>query len=260
LDRSSLFYKLDQPYRRTQLLIQAALQFPTVIFTIGLGIIVFYWLFVLLGALDIDLFGHHGDVDIAGAGKGVGDAITGGAKAGGEAIGHGHDHDLGDADGGGVWSGLGLSKVPVTISVSAVFLVCWVLSLVAMYYLPDVFGSASWVAPAILPAALIVGLPIAGLLVRPLGGVFELREGKSNKDYIGHLCTITTGKVNDGFGQATIEDGGTVHIIAVRCDRSDVLARGDKALIIDFDTERDAFVVEPATDMLPAEGSRSGSA
>ncbi|MEO8704833.1 MAG: hypothetical protein ABI867_32575 [Kofleriaceae bacterium] len=229
-------------------LIEAALQFPTVVFTIGLGITLFYWLFVLLGALDIDLFGHHGD---------VGDAVTGGAKAGAEAIGHGDGHDVGDVDTGGVWSGLGLSKVPITISVSAIFLVCWVLSLAAMYYLPDLLGS--WVGPVILPVALLVGLPIAGLLVRPLGGVFELREGKSNKDYIGHMCTITTGKVDDGFGQATIEDGGAFHIIAVRCDRSDVLARGHKALIIDFDSERDAFVVEPVTDMLSAEGSSSSS-
>ena len=38
-------------------LIDASLQFPTVVFTIGLGIVLVYWLFVLLGALDIDLLG-----------------------------------------------------------------------------------------------------------------------------------------------------------------------------------------------------------
>jgi len=120
-----------------------------------------------------------------------------------------------------------------------------------MHYAPGAVGTASWVAPTVLPVTLLVGLPLAGLLVRPLGGVFELREGKSNRDYIGHTCTVTTGHVDDDFGQATVEDGGTVLVIPVRCDRPRALARNDRALIIDFDTARQAYLVEPAADMLP---------
>jgi hypothetical protein len=37
--------------------------------------------------------------------------------------------------------------------------------------------------------------------------------------------------------------------IPVRCDRTGVLARGHAALIIDFDTARQAYVVEPVADM-----------
>jgi hypothetical protein len=219
------------------MLIEAATHFPTVVFTIGLGICLVYWLFVLLGALDIDMFGD--------AGGDVGDADVGGGDAGGDA-----DADAG-AHHGGLWSGLGLSRVPITVSISAIFLVCFCISLVAMHYVPSVLGDASWVAPAMLPVTLIVGIPLAGLVVRPLGGVFAMNEGKSNKDYVGHTCTITTGRVDEGFGQATVEDGGTVLVIPVRCDKPG-LHRNDKALIIDFDTERQAYVVEPVTDMLPA--------
>jgi hypothetical protein len=230
-------------------LLEASAQFPTVVFTIGLGVAVIYWIFVLIGALDIDMFGDGADV--GGAAKGVGDAITGGAKGGAEGLkGLKFDAD-GDAGSGGLWAGLGLSKVPITISLSVIFLICWLLSLAAMHYLPSWLGTAAWVSAMVLPAALIVGLPISGVLVRPLGHVFELKEGKHNRDYVGHTCTITTGNVDNGFGQATIEDGGTVLVIPVRCDRSDVLARGDKALIIDFDTVRQAYVVEPAADMIP---------
>jgi hypothetical protein len=91
-----------------------------------------------------------------------------------------------------------------------------------------------------------VGIPLAGLLVRPLHPIFKLRAGKSNRDYVGALCTINTGQVNRDFGQATLEEGGTVLVIAVRCDKPDVLKRGDRALIIDFDPARHAYVVEPA--------------
>lgn len=230
-------------------LIEASLRFPTVVFSIGLGIVLIYWVFVLLGALDIDLFGSDAHPNLAGTGHGVGDALTGGAKGGAEAI-KGMKLDV-DAD-GGMWAGLGLARVPLTISISVIFFVCWAISLLAMHYVPDLLGNASWVAPAVLPATLLVGLPVSGLFVRPLGGVFELREGKSNRDYVGHTCTITTGHVDDGFGQATVEDGGTVLVIPVRCDRAGAFARNDKALIIEFDTERQAYVVEPAADVLPA--------
>lgn len=231
-------------------LVEASLRFPTVVFTIGLGIALIYWLFVLLGALDIDLFGGDADqIEIAGAGKGVGDALAG-AKGGAEAL-KGADVDAGGG-GGSIWAALGFAAVPITISISVVFLVCWVLSLLAMHYAPEIVGAGSWVAPTVLPATLVVGLPVSGLLVRPLRRVFALHEGRSNRDYIGHVCTITTGRVDDGFGQATIEDGGNVLVISVRCDRPGAFARNDKALIIDFDAARHVFLVEPAADMLPA--------
>ncbi|MBA2541233.1 MAG: hypothetical protein H0V17_16445 [Deltaproteobacteria bacterium] len=126
------------------------------------------------------------------------------------------------------------------------------MSLAASHYFPDWLGTETWVSMIILPVSLFVGIPIAGVLVRPLAGVFATNEGKSNSDYVGHTCTISTGHVDDGFGQATIEDGGTVLVIPVRCDRPGVLARNHKALVIDFDSERQAYVVEPVTDMLPA--------
>lgn len=231
-------------------LVEASLRFPTVVFSIGLGIALLYWLFVLLGALDIDLFGGHGHLDVAGAGKGVGDALAS-AKGAAEGM-KGVKPDADAGDGGGLWAGLGLSRVPITISLSVILLVCWVLSLLAMHHAPAIVGDAPWLAPVVLPAALIAGILVASLLVRPLGGVFTLREGKSNRDYVGYTCTVTTGHVDDGFGQATVEDGGTVLVIPVRCDRAGALARNDRALIIDFDPERQAYLVEPAADMLPA--------
>jgi len=245
-------------------LVDASLQFPTVVFTISLGIILVYWAFVLLGALDIDLLGGDADVDVSGAAKGVGDLVTGGAKGGAEAFhadhaGHagGDDADLhGDGD-GGVWHSLGLGDVPLTISVSVIVLVAWCGSLLTAYYL---IGPVAWQRMAVLVAALVVALPIAAVLFRPLAPIFKIREAKSNTDYVGHTCTITTGTVDDNFGQATLEDGGTVLAITVRCDRRGKLARGDRALIIDFDRTRQAYLVEPAGEMLNPSGDAEGTA
>lgn len=215
-------------------LIEASLHFPTVIFTIGLGIALVYWLFVLLGALDIDLLGGS---DASGVAKGLGDVVAG-AKGGAEGIKLEHS--------GGVWSGLGLGKVPVTITVSLILLVGWSGTLLLSHY---VVGDG-WVRPMLLPLMLIVAVLVTAVLVRPLGPVFAIKEGKSNRDYVGHTCTISTGHVDDGFGQATLEDGATVLQIPVRCDAAGKFARGDKALIIDFDDKRQAYVVEPSTSVL----------
>lgn len=234
-------------------LVEASLRFPTVIFTIGLGIAIIYWMFVLLGALDIDLLGGGdasgaakgiGDVigagkglgDVAGAGKAIGDA-AGAAKGGAEAL-KGHDGGL-----------LGLGSVPVTISLSLVLLAGWCVSLLGMYYGTRTIGDAFWIPLIVLALAVVIALPVAAVLVKPLAPVFAVREGKSNRDYVGHVCTITTGHVDDGFGQATIEDGGTVLVISVRCDRTGALTRGAKALIVDFDTARQAYIVEPAGEL-----------
>jgi hypothetical protein len=101
----------------------------------------------------------------------------------------------------------------------------------------------------ILPAALVAALPLAGLIVRPLAPIFEIHEGRSRHQYIGHVCTILTGPVDEKFGDATIDDGGTRLVVQVRTDAKGKLDRGDKALIIEFDNERQAYLVEPSADM-----------
>jgi len=213
-------------------LIEASLRFPTVVFTIGLGIALLYWLFVLIGALDIDLLG---------AGKGL-EALKG-VKLDADA----------DA-GGGLWDSLGLAAVPITITLSILLLVGWCGSLLAMHYGTAALGASSWLPGVVLVAMTVVALLVTSLAVRPLAPVFAVAEGKSNRDYVGHTCTISTGHVDDGFGQATVEDGGTVLVIAVRCDRPGKLARGDSALIIDFDADRQAYLVEPSADVMARQG------
>ena len=234
-------------------LFDASLEFPSIVFTIALGVVLAYWLFVLLGTLDIDLFGH-GDVgghDVGGdVGGDVGDAAghdAGGDGHGGDGDGDGHDHDS-DTESGGLWHFLGLGDVPLTISISFIVLTGWVASMLGTRYV----GDTDALRFVMLPVALVAALLASAVLVRPLRPVFRVREGKTNRDYEGHTCTITTGHVDDTFGQATIEDGGTVLIIAVRSDKPGALKRGDKALVVEFDPERQAYIVEPATDMLAA--------
>jgi Protein of unknown function (DUF1449) len=236
-------------------LLDASLQFPTVVFTIGLGIALFYWVFVLIGALDIDLLGGG---DVSGAAKGIGD-IMGAGKGGGEMVKLGGDGDgHGDGD-GGFLKLIGLSSVPITISLSVILLAGWCGSLLVMNYGAESLSAfGRWLPLVVLPTVLVVAVIFTSFAVRPLGKVFEVTQGKFNRDYVGHSCTLTTGRVDAGFGQATIEDGGDVLVISVRCDQDNKLARGDRVLVIDFDTAREAYVVEPIAEVLAASDSKSG--
>ncbi len=238
-------------------LLEASLQFPTVVFTIGLGIALFYWVFVLLGALDIDLLG--GGHDVSGVAKGLGEVMTAG-KGGGEMVKLGGGDGDGDLDGdGGFLDSIGLGTVPITISLSIILLAGWCGCLMVMTHVaPSLAGLGRWLPLVVLPGVLILSVIVASVAVRPLGKVFHVTEGKFNRDYIGHTCTITTGRVDAGFGQATIEDGGTVLVISVRCDHDSKLARGERALVIDFDTSREAYVVEPIAEMLAMSDPKSG--
>jgi hypothetical protein len=220
-------------------LLDVTLAFPTVILTIVVGIALIYWLFVILGALDIDI---------------VGDADVG--DAGGADVGDAGGGDAGDADadaggqGGGVWAALGLGKVPLTISISLIAFFAWVFCVVLMIYLGDL-GLPRWlVGSLVFAGSLVLAVPPAALLARPLAPVFVVRTAMKRADIIGMVCTVTTGKVMADFGQARLEDGGNDLLIQVRCDRSDVFSRHDKALIIDWDEAREAYLIEAMDSVL----------
>jgi hypothetical protein len=78
------------------------LTFPTALFTILMGVVMLYWLMVIMGALHIDMFsGHQGDGAGEGAAEGAGEGAAEGAAHGGHDFGDaGGGHDLGDAGGG----------------------------------------------------------------------------------------------------------------------------------------------------------------
>src|SRR3954467_1021678 len=71
-------------------LLTLMLAFPTVVFTVLLGVVLLYWLFVILGALHIDALGAGGDGALEGAGhgglEGAGHGgLEGAGQAGGDA-------------------------------------------------------------------------------------------------------------------------------------------------------------------------------
>lgn len=243
-------------------LISVSLAFPTVIFSILVVVSLVYWLFVILGALDIDLVGDA-DVDVGGdiggdIGGDVGGDIGGdvggdiGGDAGGDIGGDGADGHAGHHHGGaGILAALGLRKVPLTISVSLISLFAWLICIVIMLALDDFDLLPVWLLKAVVFfAALFLSLPPAALCAKPIAPFFVVHKSKSRKDYVGNVCKVMTGEVTGKFGQARIEEGGYVLDVPVRCDSGHKFSRHDQALIIDYDSERDAYLIEPMDEVL----------
>jgi hypothetical protein len=111
--------------------------------------------------------------------------------------------------------------------------------------------------PIVFVLAFILAVILASFAVRPLIPVFVTHSAKSRADYVGGVCEVTTGRVDAGFGQGRIDDRGAVLNIPIRCDGDAArLTRGSRALVIDYDEARQAYLVEPYDEDAPGERAK----
>ncbi|MFJ9904315.1 hypothetical protein ACIRVK_15705 [Streptomyces sp. NPDC101152] len=204
----------------------AAAGFPTVLFSSALAVVVVFWLLTALGAAD-----HHGF--------------------------HGHQHV--DA-----W---GMGGVPLTVAFSLLTAVGWFVSLSATVLLDPLLPSGPArmaLGLAVLAGAALVAWWATRLLVRPLRRLFPDTPGPSRQDFVGLVCTVRTGRVDDGFGQAEVRAAdGSSAVVQVRQTgedarrTGDALTSGSTALLYAYDEAGEFFWVAPydsALDPRPHSG------
>jgi hypothetical protein len=121
-----------------------------------------------------------------------------------------------------------------------------------MQVLESSFPTAGTLAKvALLVLAPILSLLPTSIVVRPLARVFTPPVATKHASLVGKLCTIRTGTVTDRFGEALLEDGGAGVVVRVRIDVGDKkLTRGDQAVIVGYDPERQEFQVERMDGLL----------
>jgi hypothetical protein len=230
-----------------------ALTFPSVVFTVLLGVVLIYWAFVMVGVIHIGE-GSEGALDghIDGATKGMLEGAV-------DHVGADADLDL-DLDDGGephgalaaIMSALHLRSVPATVVFSLVITFAWLVSVVTMQtvtrLVPALLGAPLSFGVAL--ASLILALPLTSIAARPLAKVFAPKHAPVKSDFIGRTCVVRTGSVTAKFGEATLHDGGAGLVVRVRVDGDQQLGRGEQALIVDYDPERETYLVEPMRNVL----------
>jgi hypothetical protein len=245
-----------------------ALSFPSVVFTVLLGVVLIYWTFVMVGVIHIGE-GSEGALEghIDGATKGLMEGAVDHLGGGHADVGGGHgdigdagggDGDVGDGDDSGqgalaaIMSALHLRSAPATVIFSLIITFAWLVSVVTMQVVTR--AAPGWAGPllslGVLLGSLMIALPLTSFAARPLAKVFAPKHAPVKSDFIGRTCTVRTGSVSAKFGEATVQDGGAGLVLRVRVEDGKVLGRGEQALIVDYDPERETYLVEPMRDVL----------
>jgi len=252
--------------------IATALSFPTIVFSILFACSLILWILSLLtgggdtsggvdGALDAGIDGAL-DAGIDGAlDAGIDGALDAGIDG---VIDAGVDGALdagvqpGASDGliSVLVSALGLSAlrtIPVSISGGLFALWAW-----AMSYLIEALAGTALSAVLTRPvygilSMLVVAVAAARLTsicARPLQPLFRTQNATRHDEWVGTTCRVSTGRVDDRFGQAIINVGGAPSLVQVRCDTGGRLQRGETALIIGYDPIRRVYQVEPYDEIV----------
>ena len=188
---------------------------------------ILYWLSVIFGALDIDVFQVDFDIEI----EGDVDLDT--------------DADADVQTGGALQSMMlyfNVGTVPVTVWLSFLIFTCWLLSILETYYLNPgrhfLFGLIF-----VLPN-LIAGMYTAKFLTLPLKKVFAAMAPKNTtrKSLIGQRATVVSSTISDSFGQIQIKtDGAPLTLNA----RSETPIEKGATVLITHEKEQGVFLVEP---------------
>lgn len=206
-------------------------------FTVLLIAAILYWLMVILGALDLDIL-HLGHGHDAGH-----DAGHGGSHGSGS---HDSSHDGESHLHGGMVHGLleflSIGKVPLTIILSILVLVGWMVGMSAVLVL-----HLWW--PVVLALALSVAIPVTGFACRPLRAIFSVLDGGVHMgvSLVGREARITSTTCDAHFGTATCEADGAEVLLRVAAIRPELVFQRDAIVVIaDHAVERDLYLVAPA--------------
>lgn len=190
--------------------------YPTVVFSVLLGIAVLYWICASLGLLNIhlgDLTDHHHGMD------------------------HGHGADQpGNAEGmAGLLAKLGLNGVPLTLIIAIIAAVGWMLSFyISGLAKPLLPIGLAWVGNSvILLLSLYLATWAAAFLIRPLRPLFKKAQASGQKILTGRTATVRSLRVDSQFGEAELIEGGASIIVKVRTLDGLTFARGEKVVLLE---------------------------
>lgn len=202
-------------------LFDAAVSPANILITILAIFILAYWITVIIGIIDLDVL----DIDV--------------------------DFDLdADADGlsiswlNSVLAFFNLGEIPLMIFMSFLIIPAWAV----MMIVTDSFGiTGFFMGLLVLIPVLFVCLFVAKILTLPFVRLFERlnKEELENDVIVGKICEVTMTVRFDKIGQARVLTRGAPHLLNVHTSKGVEMNRGDHGLIIEFQEEKNVYLIEP---------------
>jgi hypothetical protein len=170
-------------------------------------VILVYWMLVIIGLLDIDLFDLDLDADAD---------LDGGV-----------DGDVGDVGGFSVLSFLNIGEAPVMFFVSIVTLGMWVISVRVNYWLQN---DNIWIALALAVPNFAFCVLFTKFLLEPVK--YYKRQQPRKSSIVGKTCVVKSLELTEKGGRCEVATESAPIIVNARTENGEVLRQGDAATVV----------------------------
>lgn len=204
--------------------------FPTLFFTLILALCTVYWLVAVLGIVDLDIL----DLDVP---EGDSEIDT---NTGANAL-------------AGFLLKLGLNGVPLTIIISFIALFGWFICYFAVYFIFPIIPNGFLeyiVGLPILAGSLTIAVLMTAQIIKPLRPFFSSLNINTVKNVLGQTAIVRSLRLDSGFGEVFLEDGGAGLIFKARTMNDEVYKKGDRVVLLEFLKEKHVYRVISEAEFL----------
>lgn len=201
-------------------LVETYFQMPVLPFSGLLCLVTLYWLMVILGGIDLDLFDIDFDMDLD-VDADVSPSFT----------------DFGLL--GLKW--LNIGEIPFMIWLSIVALCSW---LVAMVFDRGGDAPSTQESTIAILRSLAIGIVATKVLTNPMRGKLRMKQPNTVQDLLGQTCSVVTSEVTTTFGNAVchVDDGAPLRLNVRTLDGS--IPKNAIVQIIDYVPETGIYYVK----------------
>ena len=203
-------------------------------FTVLFGISILYWMMVIVGVLDAEMFDFDaGDFDID-ADLDVDMDADVGADVDGSHSGLGEVLDF-------ITDGDAPLMAPMTLFSGSM----WMFSVMGNYYFNP--NDSNLISAGILAVGGVVSIVLMKLLTKPIAGLYRMM----NKDYdapdkvVGSLATVSSMRLDERLGTVNVQAKGAPIQLNAKYFGGRTLEKGAQVLVTEFDKENNTYTVQP---------------
>lgn len=153
----------------------------------------------------------------------------------------------------GILLRLGLNGVPVTIIITFIALIGWLISYYLSYFEWTLLGY-NWVrfiaGIPIIIVSLYLAVLVTAQLIKPLRKFFAKADQHVEKKILGQVAIVRSSKVNETSGEANFDDGGAGLIVKVRAFGEQHFVRGDRVVLLEYLAEQHFYRVISENEFL----------
>ncbi|MFY0675657.1 MAG: hypothetical protein JXR18_00070 [Neptuniibacter sp.] len=150
-----------------------------------------------------------------------------------------------DTDISGTWLPVGITQVPLAVSLTTVTFVATVVIYYLNYFLLIQFTGAIFylLSGAALALTFFVSLYIASFLLKPLMPLFDKEKSFASINYVGMSAVVRSNSVTEAFGEAVVTKGSLENQLDIYSECEEPISYGDEVIIISLNPVLKRYLV-----------------